>query len=806
MTQNNSYAGVVLNETQMASIVYDKGPQLVFAGAGTGKTRVLTTKIAWLIKEKEIFPNHIFAATFTNKAAREMRDRVEETIGVPCDGLWIGTFHSLCVRILRREASAIGYTPSFSIYDQSDQKRCIRKVLEKLQISERVLTPKQALGAISHYKSRCIRPQDIPSPDELSFYQARLLDVYREYNTMLQQQQAMDFDDLITNTVFLLRGHREVLSSYQRQFRYVLVDEYQDTNAAQFCLVELLSSAHHNIFVVGDDDQSIYGWRGANIENILTFEKVFPEAKVFTLEQNYRSGQQILDFANAVICGNTNRAPKRLRAEGAGQASVSLSRFYDDRQEAQAVCEQVRRILSQGGRAGDIGVLFRTNAQSRVLEDAFRRQNIPYVLIGTTSFYERKEIKDCLAYLRLLVNPSDDISCERIINVPARSIGKKSVEAIEKSASLHTCSLLHVIMHHEPEGLGAKARKGLAQLRELFGRGMKMKQDSASAQELLEEILRLSGYVDMLQQEDSEESQARLENINELVNSMAVWQQQHPDGTLDAFIEEISLLTSVDRSAMGDEAVNCMTLHCAKGLEFSHVFLVGLEDGLIPSRFNFEDAERLEEERRLLYVGITRAKRAFYGSYVEKRRRFGRVSYMLPSRYIEEIPVQLYTFHDRTGTGPMPGAARTARARWDSEDTSASRNVRPADTGSRSVSAGHGTRAKETPRGSGTRADRAAMSTGRDQGRAHTPKTRTPAAGTRSSSQHAGHAQADADAAAFSQENVSFTPGQQVRHATYGNGKVLSVHGFGKDLRLSVRFGDGKLRKLMAYYANLERI
>ncbi len=731
-----------LNEAQREAIEYDGGPQLVFAGAGTGKTRVLTTKIAWLIREKKIFPNHIFAATFTNKAAREMRERIEGQLGMPCEGLWIGTFHSLCVRILRREASAAGYSPSFSIFDKDDQKACLKKVLKKLQIDERSMTPKQAMGTISHYKSRCIRPDDIARSDGLSYFQQQLLNVFREYNGMLREQQAMDFDDLIANTVYLFRKEKELLRQYQNLFHYVLVDEYQDTNAAQFYLIELLSAAHHQVFVVGDDDQSIYGWRGANIENILSFEKFFPDSRIFTLEQNYRSGQRILDFANAVISGNQRRAVKRLRAAAPTDSHVVLSRFYDDRQEADAVCARIQKKMAKGVEPGTIGILFRTNAQSRVFEDVFRKNNVPYVLVGTTSFYERKEIKDCLAYLKLLVNPADNISCERIINVPPRGLGAKSVQALERSAARNNCSLLQSVMDHPPQGLSTRARKAVSQLAEMFRTLMQLKRDKMSPTTLIEELMRTSGYIDMLESEDTEESRARLENVNELINSIAIWEEQHPEGTLDDFIEEVSLLTPVDRSETGTDAVNCMTLHCAKGLEFGHVFLVGLEDGLIPSRLNFEDGDRLEEERRLLYVGITRARQQLHCSYAEKRWRFGRVMYMLPSRYLDEVPQQLYTYQERSNIASSAGS--------DGKKESFAPSAVQAD--------------KPVPR--------------KD------------------------HAAAEA----FNQENVSYRPGQTVRHDNYGEGKVLSASGFGKDLRITVRFGDGKTRKLMAWYARLEQV
>ncbi|MBD3392479.1 MAG: AAA family ATPase, partial [Chitinivibrionales bacterium] len=424
---------VLLNPQQKKAVVCDAWPQLVFAGAGTGKTRVLTAKIAHLIESRKAHPNHIFAATFTNKAAAEMRGRVEQLAGISCAAMWIGTFHSMCARILRQQGHRLGYTSSFSIYDKDDQLTLLRKIMKSLEVDERTMQPRHALNVISMHKNKCVPPDELSGTGK-GYYQQEIIRVYAEYQKALKDQQAMDFDDLITNTVYLFRRERAVLSRYHDMFAYILVDEYQDTNVSQFNLVKLLAAGHGRVFVVGDDDQSIYGWRGAEVENILGFEDHFPGATVFTLEENYRSTGSILSFANAVIAANPRRAPKQLwTGEGEG-ANVVVARYGDDRQEAEGTVRRVRELSGTGHKLGDMAVLFRTNAQSRAFEEAFRKANLPYVLVGGVSFYERKEIKDCLAYLRLLVNPRDDVSCERILNVPSRGIGAKSREGLAHTA------------------------------------------------------------------------------------------------------------------------------------------------------------------------------------------------------------------------------------------------------------------------------------------------------------------------------------------------------------------------------------
>jgi DNA helicase-2/ATP-dependent DNA helicase PcrA len=638
---------IVLNPVQKEAVACDRWPQLVFAGAGSGKTRVLTAKIAWLIEQKKVPPSAVFAATFTNKAAREMKTRIEGFINASCEGLWMGTFHSLCARILRREARYLGFSPSFTIYDTDDQISQIKHVMQALELDERMVPPRRLLKSISDYKNRCVPAQSLAA-GEVPFFQREIIRAYELYQKSLLAQNAMDFDDLIANTVYLFRDHPEVLQRYQTTFSYILVDEYQDTNGAQLLLVQLLGKAHGRIFVVGDDDQSIYGWRGARIENILTFEKTFPDAAVFKLEQNYRSTQHILDLANAIICRNINRANKKLWTAGAKGDPVTLTTYHDDRQEAEAVADKINALARAGTSLGEIAVLFRTNAQSRVFEDAFRKRKIAYVIVGGISFYERKEIKDCIAYLRLLVNPKDNISCERILNVPARGLGPKAKEMLQAVSRERRASMLECVLDNALGEAGGRGQKGFEDLHTVFTLLIDMKRNNAPPQELLTQMLTLTGYIDALQSEESEEASQRLDNVNELVNTVTEWVNENHGKSLDLFLEEIALVSDIDALKEQGEAVNCMTLHCAKGLEFPAVFLVGLEDGLLPSRQNFDDEDLLEEECRLLYVGITRAMQRLECSWARQRWRFGAIMPMTISRFLEQVDERFYRGVDKS--------------------------------------------------------------------------------------------------------------------------------------------------------------
>jgi DNA helicase-2/ATP-dependent DNA helicase PcrA len=734
---------IVLNPVQREAVLYDGGPQLVFAGAGTGKTRVLTAKIAYLI-EKGLYPAEIFAATFTNKAAREMRSRVEQLTGLPVEGMWIGTFHSMCARILRREGTHIGYLPSFTIYDTNDQLSLMKKVLKGLLIDDRSMPPRQALGKISGYKNSCTPPEKLENTLK-GFYEQELSRVYKAYQKALFDQQAMDFDDLLSNTVYLFQHAPAVLERYQHSFKHVLVDEYQDTNTAQFLFLKLLSQKHGRVFVVGDDDQSIYGWRGAQIENILSFEREFAGTRVFTLEQNYRSTKVILDFANAAINENQTRAPKKLWTSRDSGDEVVVNRFRDDRQEADAVADRIEELQRKGVKGGDMAILFRTNAQSRVFEEILRRRKLPYVLIGGTSFYERAEIKDCLAYLRLLVNPKDNVSFERIFNLPSRGLGEKAYENLAELAGQRNESLLEALCNGDLAALAPRYQQGFSEVKDIFALLTDCEKQHEPVPRIFNEMLKLSGYIDMLTGEDTEESAGRIENINELANALTIWTEEHPDKALCNFLEEVTLATDVDTWDQKDEAVNMMTLHSAKGLEFRCVFLVGLEDGIIPSRQNFDDGKKIEEERRLLYVGITRAMQRLECSHVDYRWRFGDIIPGYPSRFLQSIPQALYTFRDRSNYFGEPPAVITKKK------------------------IAHG--GKHSPSASMSAAPAAKQTYERDD---------------------------------FSQDTVEFRMGQHVMHKIYGRGRIVSISGFGEDMKLSVLFNDGTRKKLMAKFANFE--
>jgi len=748
---------LVLNKIQRDAVEYDAGPQLVFAGAGTGKTRVLTAKIAWLI-DRGMHPSRIFAATFTNKAANEMRERVEKFTGRPVSGMWIGTFHSLCVRILRTECTHIGFVPSFSIYDSSDQVALIKKVLTRLEIEERSAPPRQLLSIISRYKNRCILPEEAGKLAK-GFYEQEQIRLYTTYQQMLREQQAMDFDDLLMQTVLLLKNNPTVLDTYRKRFDYILIDEYQDTNETQMHLVKLLAGGHKKLFAVGDDDQSIYGWRGAQVENILQFEQHFPGAATFTLEQNYRSTTTILDFANSAISINTNRAAKQLWTDFGHGEAVTITRYRDDRQEADDVVAKVASLGKAGTLGGEIAVLFRTNAQSRVFEEAFRKKQIPYVLVGGTSFYERAEIKDALAYLQLLVNPAGDIAFERIVNTPARGLGDKALEALAAKAAEKRTPLLTTLLTTDVDAFGARSRKGFTELKELFALTTDALNQGETPDKILTELLQLSGYMDMLTTQQTEEAEGRIENLNELLSALSTWSNENPDKPLSSFLEEVSLASDIDGWNNRENAVSLMTLHSAKGLEFGHVFLVGLEEGILPSRLNFEDDAKIEEERRLLYVGATRAMKTLACSHVDKRYRFGEVSPQYPSRFILDIDPKLFTAVDKTFDMQMDFFKKA---------TFAPRAAVPQQRFSRA----------DIP-------EKAAA----------VPKPPPPPSPSRYSSSSYDD---------VSQEVVQYRMGQHVRHGKYGPGKIVSISGFGPDMKVMVLFNDGSRKTLMAKFAKFE--
>ncbi|ERP31602.1 ATP-dependent helicase [Chitinivibrio alkaliphilus] len=756
---------IPLNAVQKEAVRHADGCQLVFAGAGTGKTRVLTAKIAWLIRERGIHPGHIFAATFTNKAAREMKERVASLIHMGCDSLWIGTFHSLCVRILRREGHALGFSRWFSIYDTTDQLAVIKNVMKEQGVDEKSLRPKAVLHAISGYKNRCISAEELAKQAE-SFYEKEMSQLYLQYQAELRRADAMDFDDLIQNTVTLLATHGEIRQAYQNLFRHILVDEYQDTNGAQFQLIKILAGDSVPVFAVGDDDQSIYGWRGAQVENILQFHEVFGDTAVFKLEENYRSTGNVLRFANAIISENSRRSNKKLWTAGDMGEEVVVRAFSNDIKEAERLVASIASSIQSGTPLSELAVFFRTNAQTRQFEKELLKGDIPYVIVGGTAFFSRKEIKDITAYLRVLINPKDDLSCQRIINVPSRGIGNKSQEKIAAEATRQGVSFFEAILSGRAEAhLTGRAKKGLVAFREMYEYVRALLDEDSSPEEIVNELLRGTGYLDELQVHGGEEAENRTENINEFVNAVAQWQLENPEGELGQFLEEITLATDVDTMDQ-ENCVKLMTLHASKGLEFDEVYLAGVEEGLLPSVQSLNDTEKLEEERRLLYVGATRARRRLICSYCESRMRFGSVMPMGISPFLDAVDPSYYRVVDET--------ARFNTVYW-SEDAAAS-SYKP-----RSISHGGS--------GAGQRIKRGApvLMRGRD----------VPAKRKESSKPSLSAGPGGAG------KTVVFRQGQEVRHEKFGRGKILRVSGVGANTRLTILFDGGVRKQLIAKYAKL---
>lgn len=635
-----------LNPVQQEAVKTTDGPLLLMAGAGSGKTRVLTHRIAYLMAEKHVAPWNILAITFTNKAAREMKERVESILGPGADDIWISTFHSMCVRILRRDIDRIGINRNFSILDTADQLSVIKGILKERNLDPKKFDPRSILGTISSAKNELTEPEEF-SKVAGGYYDQVVSDVYTDYQKKLLKNQSLDFDDLIMTTIKLFDRVPEVLEFYQRKFQYIHVDEYQDTNRAQYMLVKQLAERFQNLCVVGDSDQSIYRWRGADITNILSFEKDYPNASVILLEQNYRSTKRILRAANEVIKNNSNRKPKNLWTENDEGIKISYYRGDNEFGEGQFVAGKIHQLHSSGTRKlSDIAILYRTNAQSRVIEETLLKAGLNYNIVGGTKFYDRKEIKDILAYLRLVSNPDDDISFTRIVNVPKRGVGATSLEKIASYAAMNGLSFFQAIQQVDFIGVSAKAANALDSFRQMIENLTNM-QDYLSITELTEEILDKTEYREMLKAEKSIEAQSRLENIDEFLSVTKNFEQKSEDKTLVAFLTDLALIADIDQldqqeeESGGKDAITLMTLHAAKGLEFPVVFLMGLEEGVFPhSRSLMEEAE-MEEERRLAYVGITRAEQELYLTNAKMRTLFGRTNMNPESRFIAEIPDDL---------------------------------------------------------------------------------------------------------------------------------------------------------------------
>src|SRR5690625_5275148 len=634
-----------LNKEQQQAVKHTDGPLLIMAGAGSGKTRVLTHRIAYLLDEKEVAPRNVLAITFTNKAAREMRQRVHKLVGKGSDQIWVSTFHSMCVRILRRDIDRIGYNQSFTILDSSDQLSVIKQVLKNLNIDPKKFDPRAMLGQISAAKNELMTPEEYNNKVG-NFYERQVGQIYEGYQKMLQKNQSLDFDDLIMQTIHLFKRVPEVLEYYQRRFQYIHVDEYQDTNHAQYFLVKQLANRFQNLCVVGDSDQSIYRWRGADIANILSFEKDYPAARTVFLEQNYRSTKSILAAANKVIERNTGRKPKNLWTENTDGKNIAYFQGATEQEEALFVTEKIQQLTREEGfSANDIAILYRTNAQSRAIEDTLMKSTISYQMVGGTKFYERKEIKDMVAYLRLITNPDDDLSVERIVNEPKRGIGKTSIDRLRTYAADHDISFYQAIKEVDFTGVTKRAAIALSEFDTLL-RGFIKQQEFLSATDMVDLVLKKTGYEDMLRSEQSLESQSRLENLEEFMTVTQDFEAtSEDDQSLVSFLTDLALIADIDSVDEEDpdhtEKITLMTLHAAKGLEFPVVFLICLEENVFPHSRSMMEESEMEEERRLAYVGITRAEQELYLTHAKMRTLYGRTNMNPVSRFIAEIPQDL---------------------------------------------------------------------------------------------------------------------------------------------------------------------
>lgn len=632
-----------MNPRQMEAVEYTEGPLLILAGAGSGKTRVLTHRIAYLIEEKQVPPYQIMAITFTNKAAQEMRERVDRIVSFGAEQVWVSTFHSSCVRILRRYADRIGYGNNFTIYDTEDSKTLMKAIIKKLNLDTKTFKDRSLLSAISAAKNEMISPEQYRKDAGIDWKLRKIADVYDEYQEQLRSNNAMDFDDLLVNAVELFTQCPEVLESYQERLRYLMVDEYQDTNTVQFRFISLLAQKYRNLCVVGDDDQSIYKFRGANIENILSFEKIFPDAKVVKLEQNYRSTGNILSAANEVIANNKGRKEKKLWTENGDGPLVNYRQFLTGFEEAEYIAGEIsKKVRTKHSRYRDFAVLYRTNAQSRLFEEKFLMANIPYKIVGGINFYARKEIKDLLSYLKVLDNAEDDLAVQRIINIPKRGIGAASIGKAQEWADFHGISFFDSLLEAEmipTMGRAASKIRSFTSLIEV----MRAKAEYLSVKEILELVIEETGYVAELQAEDTEEAQARIENIDELISKIVTYQDETENPTLRGFLQDVALVSDIDSVDEDSDYVLLMTLHSAKGLEFPHVFLAGMEDGIFPSYLTItsDDPGDLEEERRLCYVGITRAMKELTMTSAKQRMIRGETQYNKTSRFVREIPREL---------------------------------------------------------------------------------------------------------------------------------------------------------------------
>lgn len=744
-----------MNDMQQEAVFHTDGPLLILAGAGSGKTRVLTHRTAYLIEEKGVNPYNIMAITFTNKAAGEMRERIDDMVGYGSESIWVSTFHSTCVRILRRHIDRIGFDTNFTIYDSDDQKTLMKDICKRMQIDTKITKEKSFLGAISSAKDELISPEEFTLRAQGDYAKVRQAQVYREYQDNLRKNNALDFDDLIVKTVELFRADPEVLNYYQERFRYIMVDEYQDTNTAQFQLIKLLAGKYKNLCVVGDDDQSIYKFRGANIYNILNFEKEFPMAKTIKLEQNYRSTQNILNAANGVISNNQGRKRKVLWTDNEEGEKISFHCFDTGYEEADYVARDIGTKVKAGTYSyRDCAVLYRTNAQSRIFEEKFINSNIPYKIVGGVNFYARREIKDLLAYLKTIDNARDDLAVRRIINVPKRGIGATTLNRVQDYALGEGLSFYTALkMAEDIPGLGRSAGKIKPFV--TFIQTMRSKLEYISVSELLREIIEETGYVAELEAESTEEAEQRIQNIDELITKVVAYEQEtdrEEPPTLSGFLEEVALVADIDSVDENQDYVVLMTLHSAKGLEFPQVYLAGMEDGLFPSYMSIcsdNSSAEIEEERRLCYVGITRAKEQLSISCARQRMIRGETQYNKVSRFVKEIPSDLLAGEIRKEREPeiyKPSMSQIAKTAF---------------------------RAKPM----------AMVNTG------------VPEA-----------YQAKNFAGTAVQQKLAYQVGDSVKHMKFGEGVVKNIVEGGRDYEVTVEFKQAGVKKMFASFAKLQKI
>ena len=761
-----------LNEPQRQAVMATDGPLLILAGAGSGKTRVLTHRTAYLIEECGVNPYNIMAITFTNKAAGEMRERIDQMVGYGSESIWVCTFHSTCVRILRRYIDRLGFGTNFTIYDSDDQKTLMKDICKRLEIDTKMYKEKMFLSAISSAKDELIDPIEFETRAAGDYVKRKQAQVYREYQQALKQNNALDFDDLIMKTVELFKLDKEVLASYQDRFRYIMVDEYQDTNTAQFELIRLLALKYQNLCVVGDDDQSIYKFRGANIYNILNFEHHFPDATVIKLEQNYRSTQNILDAANAVIANNQGRKEKRLWTDNGAGDKITFEQLDTAAEEADFVARDIARRVRKGEyQYKDCAILYRTNAQSRLFEERFITANIPYKIFGGVNFYARKEVKDLLAYLKTIDNGQDDLAVRRIINIPKRGIGAASINKVALYAQEQEISFYDALcVAEQVPGLG----KAAAKIRPfvLFIQSMKAKAKLLSVADLLQEVIETTGYVRELEAEGTEEAEARIENIDELISKAVDYAEGEEAPTLNGFLENVALVADIDSFDENSDYVVLMTLHSAKGLEFPNVYLAGLEDGLFPSYMSItsdNSQAEIEEERRLAYVGITRAKKNLTITSARVRMVRGQTQYGKVSRFVREIPPELLSgkiYEPKTKEEPIEQSTfQKARKAF--------RTV-PSYGGS-----GYG---KEVGEGYGS-TFRSSKATKPVYTKVENQRDFGSAGGA-----------------------LSYQVGDRVRHIKFGDGEVMAIVSGGRDYEVTVDFDKVGTKKMFASFAKLKKI